>query len=94
MVRDRPYVGACPFCGNGILRYWTCKNCSSLLVICNECDLIWKDAAAAAEHREADGTFPDCPNCPATLADGHESSDEEIAANGLDETIAGYYDGE
>ena len=89
---DRPFVGTCAFCRDGILRYWTCSCCSELSVRCNVCGSLWKESLAAQTGKQASGKFPECPKCFGNLLDGHESDCREINANGLIDTIVGYYD--
>ena len=91
---ERPFLGTCPFCRDGILRYWTCKCCTELCILCSRCDCIWKDRLPAVTGKQPDGEFPKCLRCSGNLTDGHESNMNEINVNGLADTVVGFYDGD
>lgn len=86
------HAGLCPFCGQGLLRFWKCANCASIILLCDECELVWRDLDEVAEfgdpsHHQA--TYPECPNCLNPLVDGHRATDAEIAVAGLGSQVAG-----
>lgn len=94
-IRDEseyPYISECKFCYNGMVRFWLCPNCSSLVGLCDECELIWIDIKGLYENndKESDGAFPSCPKCKANLADGHFASEKEIDYFGLKKFIKGF----
>lgn len=61
----RPYIDCCSFCGNGLLRFLRCKTCDQVVVLCDECELMWSDVKAVSEdaNLSSDSGYPRCPYC-------------------------------
>ena len=79
---SEPHERACPFCAQGLLRYWKCSNCDELVLLCDECELVWRDLEdvekfGSLSHRQF--TYPECPSCAGSLAGGRKASVSEIA---------------
>lgn len=55
----------CRFCQQGQLRPMRCRDCGRIVVVCDECELIWRTPVGLIQepHRSADGSHPDCPHC-------------------------------
>jgi hypothetical protein len=88
------YFAQCPFCGNGLLRPWTCATCSSVIALCDECELAWADPALIVGNAgtPADGAYPECVVCGGNLAEGRSASAVEIDRAGLRKFIEGQAD--
>lgn len=86
-----PYVQACGFCHDGLVRLYFCRECFSVAAICDECELLWSDIEqiAADPCAPTDDAFPRCPACNATEAGWRRLTREEIVTRGLARFIAG-----
>ncbi|MCA9220469.1 MAG: hypothetical protein KDA71_09095 [Planctomycetales bacterium] len=64
---DSPAIAQCGFCGQGHLHIWRCENCSAIVAICDECELIWNDTVAVYRDPTiaSDASYPRCPQCQA-----------------------------
>ena len=70
-AEERPYIDSCSFCGDGLLRFLRCKNCETVVVLCDECELMWSDVKAVSEdaNLSSDSGYPRCPHC------GHDEAE-------------------
>lgn len=81
-----PYLRSCPVCGDGQLRLYRCGRCDAIVAICDECELIWRDAAQArrVDKPPSDAAFPDCPACKMKQATWFRLTSAEIRTAGLE----------
>jgi len=79
------FLTSCPFCLDGLLRPWTCPHCSSVVALCDECELLWWKPLFVIKDRTvpADGGFPTCPCCGEDLSSGGYSSHSDLEESGL-----------
>ena len=85
MVENEPFIAACVFCTNGLLRVHRCQSCSSVVAICDECELRWNDVAAVFKDpkRPSQGSFPFCDYCQQNT-NWNQLSIDELATEKLD----------
>ena len=85
-----PYLRLCPVCGDGQLHLHRCGRCDAVVAICDECELIWRDAAEAsrAAKPKSDAAFPACPACGAQRVKWFRLGRDEIRAAGLEVYMA------
>ncbi|MCU0980583.1 MAG: hypothetical protein MUF25_15645 [Pirellulaceae bacterium] len=85
-----PYLRSCPVCGDGQLQLHRCGRCDAVVAICDECELIWRDAAEASRSAEpkSDAAFPACPACGAQRVKWFRLDRGEIRAAGLEAYMA------
>lgn len=85
-----PYLRSCPVCGDGQLRLSRCGRCDAVVAICDECELIWRDAARACRTARppSDAAFPACPACGAKHVTWFRLDRTEIRAAGLEVFLA------
>lgn len=59
------YITQCGFCQQGHLRFMRCHSCTTVMAVCDECELIWLDISAvqANPRTPAAAAFPSCPAC-------------------------------
>jgi hypothetical protein len=88
---ERPYVRHCGFCEEGMLRFMRCRECDSVSVICDECELAWSDIAEVSEKANAksSGSFPACPNCGELKAGWDKLDIRGVRRAKLDAYVAG-----
>ena len=81
-----PFLSECPFCQQGMLRFWFIGG--SISALCDECDLYWRDPQAIASDPTipASGTLdPDSGEL-----DHRAAMKADVEQAGLDDLIAGY----
>ena len=85
-----PYLRSCPVCGDGQLQLYRCGRCDAVVAICDECELIWRDAAEAsrAAKPKSDAAFPACPACGAQRVKWFRLDRDEIRDAGLEARLA------
>lgn len=88
--KELPYVNQCAFCTNGLLHLRRCVTCQSVVAMCDECELIWRDVAAVSRNADqpSDGAFPGCPACGQDPATWVKLYPHEIRADRLDTYLA------
>lgn len=87
--KEQPYLKYCGICGDGLVRFWYCKDLKDMAAMCDECESIWQDIEKIASEPFLSpiGSFPEWPGPPglnwelATL--------EQIQELGFDKYIAG-----
>jgi hypothetical protein len=59
------YIVRCGFCEQGLLRFMRCHSCTTVVAVCQECELVWLDIAAvkADPQTPSSAAFPICPAC-------------------------------
>lgn len=59
------YITQCGFCEQGHLQFMRCHSCTTVVAVCDECELVWLDISAVkADPRvPATAVFPKCPAC-------------------------------
>lgn len=64
-ANERPFLGNCSFCGDGLLRFLQCETCEQVVVLCDECELMWADVQAVSDdaNLSSDSNYPTCPYC-------------------------------
>ncbi len=77
------YTGFCPKCGTGPLRLRTCGSCAAVVLVCDECDVAWRDARVSSPPATTGSTTLPCPHCKADLyaKPGHWSTSNEVDAS-------------
>ena len=89
----KPCVTDCTFCGQGLLRFMTCRNCHSIFAVCDECELLWSDIKQVFNNPDvkSDSNYSGtCPFCKAAANNSYFTTNEEISSKGLDHFISGY----
>lgn len=61
------FIGLCRLCETGPLGLRSCGQCGRVVVLCDECDAVWRDANTAASPDMADAESLPCPYCDASL---------------------------
>ena len=89
-AKELPYLRSCPFCGDGLLRLYRCGRCNAVVAICDECELIWRDVAAASRRAKpkSDAAFPACPACDTKRVKWFRLNKAEIHEAGLETHLA------
>lgn len=74
------YIGFCKQCGTGPLGLRTCGVCTSVVVVCDECDSVWGGANLSDPPATTGTTTLPCPRCRTDLyaLPAHWSTQEEI----------------
>lgn len=75
------YLRECTACrGQGLLLFTACPSCGAILVVCDECDSTWSDAARIAVELSApaDGSWPTCSECSKTIPPNSDATPEQI----------------
>ncbi|MFO0911731.1 MAG: hypothetical protein U0795_02135 [Pirellulales bacterium] len=87
-----PYLGSCHFCGQGLLRFWQCGQCGTVLAMCDECELIWRDLTQVSREpaTKADGVYPMCPVCRSASRHWIRPGEDDLAAAGLEPLVKGW----
>lgn len=84
------YIGFCPVCGEGLLGIRVCAGQGHGVVLCDECDAIWKTIELVEPTFSSD---PDlrCPECGADLAQppARWATRDEIEQLGWGDAIIG-----
>ena len=90
-TEERPYIESCGFCGDGLLRFYRCETCDDVVVLCDECELMWIDieGLAADQNLPSDTSFPQCPSCGEIEAEFKKVSMQELEELKLDQFSAG-----
>ena len=88
---ERPYIGSCAFCGDGLLRFQRCLNCAEIVAMCDECELMWRDIPGLSEdaNLSSDTSYPQCPACGARTSEYAHVTIEELEESELGEYAAG-----
>lgn len=88
--QEQPYLRSCPFCGDGLLRLYRCGRCGTVVAMCDECELLWRDVAELSRSAKpkSDAAFPACPACRARRAKWFRLSRDEIREADLAEHLA------
>lgn len=89
--RVRPYIGQCGFCGQGLLRVMRCKSCQAVIVLCDECELLWSDPVQVAQDPQvrSSGAFPACPHCGTDPSEFEFLNVPQLGAYNLESYIQG-----
>ena len=87
----RPYIEACSFCGNGLLRFRRCMNCNEVVALCDECELMWSDVEGVADdpNLSSESTWPTCPSCGIAATEFDNVTLPELEERQLDRFSAG-----
>jgi hypothetical protein len=69
---------------------YRCGRCDAVVAICDECELIWRDAAQASHSAKpkSDAAFPACPACGAQRVKWFRLNGDEIRDAGLEAYMA------
>ena len=88
---EKPYIGECSFCGNGLLRFYRCHTCDRIVALCDECELMWENIEQVSRDPElpSDSAYPQCPACGDGQATWSIASVEDIEDAGLEKCLAG-----
>lgn len=59
------YITQCGFCEQGHLQFMRCHSCTTVVAVCDECELVWLDISAVKADPcvPATAVFPKCPAC-------------------------------
>jgi hypothetical protein len=59
------YIAQCGFCHQGHLQFMRCHSCTTVVAVCDECELVWLDISAVKANPQVPATvaFPKCPAC-------------------------------
>lgn len=84
--RERPFIGSCGFCGDGLLRFVQCETCDEVVALCDECELMWSDIPGLADdaNLSSDSSFPRCPHCGDKEAEFQWLTGEEVKLHSLE----------
>ncbi|NLF70241.1 MAG: hypothetical protein GX575_14475 [Candidatus Anammoximicrobium sp.] len=87
--QEAPALRSCPVCGDGLLRLYRCGRCDAVVAMCDECELIWSDAAKVVRRgkTKSNAAFPACPACEAKRVKWFRLSLEEIREAGLESLL-------
>ena len=93
-TNQAPYVARCSFCDQGLLRLIQCPLCETVVAVCDECELVWRDVAAvSADPRlSSSSAFPGCPECRTKIAEWTRLTRDEIDQVGLGVYVRGASD--
>ena len=82
---EKPYISSCSFCQNGLLRFYRCGTCHAVVVLCDECELMWEDVKQVSDdpNQSSDSCYPRCPACGDPTAAWSTASSDEIEDHGL-----------
>ena len=58
-----PHIARCGFCEQGLLRFMRCHSCTTVVAVCDECELVWLDIAAVKDDPE-DAVLVSVPQMP------------------------------
>ena len=93
MIKDdrsdaQPFLGQCPFCNQGMLRFWFIND--YMTILCDECELRWDDVRAIADDRNtpASGRFEEGEE--SSQVKHHAATYQEILNHHFGDLIAGY----
>ena len=88
---ERPYIESCGFCGNGLLRFYRCRTCDTIVALCDECELMWHDIALVSQdpNLSSDTSYPQCPSCGEAEAEFANVSMQELEDAELAQFSAG-----
>ena len=85
---------SCHFCDQGLIGFFRCDDGQTLVLFCDECDMLWLDVAGLIA-----GDWVDCHHIEHTFMHGDRmlklagcATREEIEAAGLAQHIHGYYE--
>jgi hypothetical protein len=85
-----PHIALCGFCEQGLLRFMRCNSCTTVVAVCEECELVWLDIAAVKDdpHMPSSSAFPKCPACHSKHAYWSWLTREEIEGSSLVRYVA------
>lgn len=83
--QERPYLGRCGYCGDGLLRFW--RRDGDLVALCDECELGWDDIEAVYANPKARA---DLSHHGQADRHWHPATEAEIEEAGYGGFIAGY----
>ena len=88
---ERPFIGSCSFCGDGLIRFYRCTTCDEVVALCDECELMWVDIESLAEDQNlsSDTSFPQSPSCGQADATFENATTQELEDLKLDKFSAG-----
>ena len=88
--KPAPYVGRCSVCEDGLLRLFRCCDCGTIVAMCDECELIWRDVAEASRSAKpkSDAAFPACPACDTKRVKWFRLNRAEIRDAGFETHLA------
>lgn len=82
----------CPICNHGSIGFRKCKDSSTLVMVCDECDSVWLDPAKVSSKEAIYTIAPEfiVPNTDCSLIDSRWAERDEIIKVGW----AGFIEGE
>jgi hypothetical protein len=85
-----PYIARCGFCEQGLLRFMRCHSCTTVVGVCEECELVWLDIAAVKDDPKtrSSSAFPKCPACHSKHAYWSWLTREEVESSSLVRYVA------
>jgi len=90
---DLPYIAFCKYCAeNGLVRFWRCNSCGTVLGVCDECESGWKNIEALFKDNELDSEFvvtEKCPICGNDTCDGKFMISKDVEELHLGDFIKG-----
>jgi hypothetical protein len=88
--QNRPFIARCGFCEQGLLRFMRCHSCTTVVAVCDECELVWLDIAAVKEDPQipSSAAFPKCPACHSKQPYWSRLTRKEIAKSSLARYVA------
>ena len=87
-----PYLGTCGFCHSGLLRFLCCEECDTIVVVCDECELLWSDIPAVFANRQqpSTGSYPTCPSSGSASTSWQRLKLTAVRRAGLGQYVAGF----
>ena len=85
-----PHIARCGFCEQGLLRFMRCHSCTTVVAVCDECELVWLDIAAVKDDPQtrSSSAFPKCPACHSKHAYWSRLTRQEIESSSLSRYMA------
>jgi hypothetical protein len=84
------YITQCGFCKQGHLQFMRCHSCTTVVAVCDECELVWLDISAVKDDPRVPATsaFPKCPACHSKQPYWSRLSRSEIERTSLSRFVA------
>jgi hypothetical protein len=88
--QNRPFIAHCGFCDQGLLRFMRCHSCTTVVAVCDECELVWLDILAVKKdpQRPSSAAFPQCPACHSKQPYWSRLTRKEIQKSSLSRFVA------
>lgn len=88
-AEERPFIGSCGFCSDGLLRFLQCDTCENVVALCDECELMWSDIPGVSDdaNLSSDTSYPNCPSCGDIDAEFNFLSMDEVKDEKLEQFV-------